>query len=73
MQLSEMHGTGRVRIYNFRSSSGPYIRSCPFNFSTNDLFYITEITSICNFADDNTLTAFAKTMPELIKSWTINQ
>lgn len=44
---------------NFRSS--PSL----FNLSINDLFCIIEITSVYNFSDNNTLTAFAKTIPEL--------
>ena len=37
-----------------------------FNLSINDLFFFILITSVHNFADDNTLTALAENVSELI-------
>ena len=42
------------------SITGPIL----FNFSINDLFFIVLSTSIYNFADDNSLSAIAKTIAE---------
>ena len=44
---------------------GSFTRPILFNLSTNDLFYINEKASILNFADDNTLSAFSKTIKDL--------
>ena len=41
---------------------GPILFNCFFN----DLFYVTEIANAHNFADDNTLTAFANNIQNLI-------
>ena len=38
-----------------------------FNLSINNLFFFVVLTSLYNFADDNTLSAFATTVSELIK------
>ena len=38
-----------------------------FNLSINDLFFSVVLASLYNFADDNTLSAFATTVSELIK------
>ena len=38
-----------------------------FNLSINDLFFFVVLASLYNFADDNTLSAFATTVSELIK------
>ena len=43
------------------SMTGPIL----FNFSTNDLFFFVLIASMYNFAGDNFLPAFAKTVAEL--------
>ena len=45
---------------------GSFTRPILFNLSTNDLFYINEKASILNFADDNTLSAFSKTIEGLL-------
>ena len=45
---------------------GSFTRPILFNLSTNDLFYINEKASILNFADDNTLSAFSKTIGGLL-------
>ena len=37
-----------------------------FDFSINDLFFLIESSSIHNFADDNTLSAWANTISDLI-------
>ena len=37
-----------------------------FNIFINDLFLVIQESSLCNFADDNTLSSFAKTLPEVI-------
>ena len=44
------------------SIAGPIL----FNLSVNDLFYVIERDSIFNFADDNTLSAFSKTIEGLL-------
>ena len=38
-----------------------------FNLSTNGLFFFVALASLYNFADDNTLSAFATTVSRLIK------
>ena len=38
-----------------------------FNLSINDLFFFVVLASLYNFGDDNTLSAFATTVSELIK------
>ena len=64
-----------VQINNTHSSFGNIISGVPqgsivgpilFNLSINDLFYIIEKASIFNFADDNTLSAFSKTIEGLL-------
>ena len=37
-----------------------------FDFSINDLFFFVESSTIHNFADDNTLSAWANTISDLI-------
>ena len=43
------------------SIAGPIL----FNFSINDLFFFVSSASLHNFADDNSLSATAKTVTEL--------
>ena len=38
-----------------------------FNIFFNDFFYVTLVASADNYADDNTLTSFVKTLEDLIK------
>ena len=42
-----------------------------FNFSINDLFFFVSSASMYNFADDNSLSAIAKTVAELKKYFTV--
>ena len=65
-----------VRINNTNSqletiisgvSQGPILGSILFNLSINDLFFLVALASLYNFADDNTLSAFATTFSRLIK------
>ena len=46
----------------FMNRVGPLL----FDFSINDLFFLIESSSIHNFADDNTLSAWANTISDLI-------
>ena len=64
-----------VRINNTHSSHQKIISGVPqgsilgpifFNLSINDLFFFVSNVSLHNFADDNTLSAFAETILELI-------
>ena len=64
-----------VRINNTYSSYQKMILGVPqgsilgpifFNLSINDLFFLVSNVSLHNFADDNTLSAFAETILELI-------
>ena len=53
-----------ARDYNFRCSIlGPIL----FKLSVNDFFLFMALASFYNFADDNTLSAFATTVSRLIK------
>ena len=47
-----------------RSVLGPLL----FNIYINDLFHILNNTYTCNFADDNTLNAFSKSLEELLQN-----
>ena len=38
-----------------------------FNIYINDLFYITEMTNVCNYADDTTVYACDSDLESLIK------
>ena len=51
------------------SITGPIL----FNFLINDLFFFVSSASMCNFNDDNSLSAIAKTVAELKKHLTVYQ
>ena len=46
---------------------GPVLGPLLFNIYLNDLFYLTESTEVCNFADDTTFFAGAEDLNSLIK------
>ena len=45
---------------------GPIVGPILFKFFLNDFFYVIETANAHNFADDNTLTAFASNFKSLI-------
>ena len=49
-----------------RRPSGPVLGSILFNIYLNDLFYLTEMTQVCNFADDTTFYVCDKDLNTLI-------
>ena len=57
-----------VKINDTYSEFENIIRGVPllFNLSINDLFFFILIASVHNFADDNTLSAFAENVSKLI-------
>ena len=57
-----------VKINNIYSTFQILLSGVPqgFNLGPNDLFIWIEISSLHNFADDNTLSAFANSVTELI-------
>ena len=51
---------------NIRGSQGFVLGPLLFNIYFNDLFYISECTEMCNFADDMTFYACDKDLSSLI-------
>ena len=61
----------RVSVNNIKSTfeeiiSGSIVGPILFNIFFNDFFYFILVASAHNFADDNTLSSFAKTIENLI-------
>ena len=50
---------GRI---NLRGSQGSVLGPLLFNIYLNDLFYLSECTEVCNFADDTTFYACGKVL-----------
>ena len=44
-----------------------------FNIYKNDLFYLTELTDVCNYADGTTFHACDSNLDDLIRKWSTTQ
>ena len=44
-----------------------------FNICINDLFYLTELTDVCNYADDTTFHAWDSNLGDLLEDWSTTQ
>ena len=56
-----------MEIVTSRGSSGSVLGHLLFSIYLNDLFYLTESTEVCNFADDSTFFSCEKDLNSLIK------
>ena len=60
---------GRV---NTRVPQGFALGLLLFSIYLNDLFYLSECTKVCNFADDTTFYAYDKDLNSLINRFVVN-
>ena len=66
MQINNTYGSFQTILSSVPQGSmlGPIL----FNVYTNDLFLFIKQATLYNYADDNTLACFSRTLPDLVRA-----